>query len=218
MASSSVARPDDNINGDIPSLDPAKTQHTDTAPDPFDVARLRLAATDVDAFGVREALLQVPFTKPSKECFFRVNHHPEYQLAMCGVIELKDVDSAFYWVDPSLWPALAAEPTFHYRALFTAVTVQGQVFLWGCRLPGQDGKIPAWVSIPLEAARQAQTQWTKMVWDQTTRRHRVFAATGITAEPVWPNQPLEELIRLAFKDAVIKSLDHVILKKLRGEM
>ena len=37
-------------------------------------------------------------------------------------------------------------------------------------------------------------------------------------EPQWPEQTLSELLRLAFKDRVIASLDHTILKRLRGEV
>jgi len=36
--------------------------------------------------------------------------------------------------------------------------------------------------------------------------------------PEWPTTPFKDLLRTAFRDTFIDSLDHVVLKKLRGEM
>ena len=79
-----------------------------SAPDPFDVGRLRLPADDDAALGVRELLVSIPYRKPSKEQFIRVHPDPAFRCTG-GLIELKDDDSESYWVDPSLWPYLADE-------------------------------------------------------------------------------------------------------------
>lgn len=184
--------------------------------DPFDVERLRLPGdTDAD-LGVRELLVHVPYRKPSPEAFFRVHPAAEYR-CVGGLVELKE-DSESYWVDRSLWPALGEEPTFGRRQVFLAVTRQGCPFLWGCRLPGPDGKVQSWVEVPLEAARSAEAKWTKLYWDQAQKRHRIKVSEYLTDDPVWPTPTLGELLRLAFKDRVITSLDHPILKRLRGEV
>ena len=189
---------------------------TEAAPDPFDVERLRLPVEDAD-LGVKELLVSVPYKKPSKESFFRVHPDPTYR-CVGGLIELKEDDSESFWIDRTLWPALSEEPTFGRRQLFTCVTRQGLVFLWGCRLPGPDGKKPDWVTIPLEAAASAQTRWTKIFWDNAQRRHRIKVSDPIDDEPKWPDKTLSELLRLAFKDRVIAEPDHPILQKLRGEV
>ena len=194
----------------------ANSDTTPDAPDPFDVARLRLEPDDDAALGVRELLVSVPYRKPSKEQFIRVHRDAAYRCTG-GLIELKDDDSECYWVDPSLWPYLADEPTFGKRLIVTGVTRQGSPFLWGLRLPGADGKVPVWVSIPLEAAKNAETKWTKLFWDQSQRRHRIKVSEHLADEPTWPELPFPELLRLAFKDRVISSLDHPILMRLRGE-
>ena len=189
---------------------------TPDAPDPFDVERLRLPADEDATLGVRELLVSIPYRKPSKEQFFRVNPDSEFRCTG-GLIELKDEDSESFWVDPSIWPYLAEEPTFGRRLVITAITRQGAPFLWGLRLPGSDGKTPDWVTIPLEAAKVAETKWTKLFWDQSQRRHRIKVSEYLTDEPQWPSQTVGELLRLAFRDRVISSLDHPILKRLRGE-
>ncbi|HJZ53633.1 MAG TPA: hypothetical protein VKE74_01665 [Gemmataceae bacterium] len=188
-----------------------------SAPDPFDVGRLRLPADDDAALGVRELLVTIPYRKPSKEQFIRVHPDPAFRCTG-GLIELKDDDSESYWVDPSLWPYLADEPTFGRRLVVTAVTRQGAVFLWGLRLPGTDGKTPDWVTIPLEAAKAAESRWVKLFWDQSQRRHRIKVSEHLADEPQWPTQTFPELLRLAFKDRVITTPDHPVLKRLRGEV
>ena len=158
----------------------------------------------------------MPYRKPSKEQFVRVHRDPAYRCTG-GLIELKDDASECFWVDPSLWPHLVEEPTFGKRLVVTAITRQGALFLWGMRLPGPDGKVPDWVSIPLEAAKNAEARWTKIFWDMSQRRHRIKVSEHLADEPVWPDQTFSELLRLAFKDRVVTSLDHPILQKLRGE-
>ena len=194
----------------------ANSGATPDAPDPFDVARLRLEPDDDAALGVRELLVSVQYRKPSKEQFIRVHPDAAYR-CMGRLIVLKDDDSECYWVDPSLWPYLADEPTFGKWMVVTAITRQGSVFLWGLRLPGADGKVPVWVSIPLEAAKSAETRWTKLFWDQSQRRHRIKVSDHLADEPTWPELSFSELLQLAFKDRAITSLDHPVLMRLRGE-
>jgi hypothetical protein len=46
----------------------------------------------------------------------------------------------------------------------------------------------------------------------------VFEATGPFPEPQWPGIGFEELLRIAFKGRYIDSLDHPVLRRLRGEI
>ncbi len=215
--------PDDNKPADV-SFQPAPVfpnsqfkMGNANAPDPFDVARLRLEPDDDAALGVRELLVSVPFRKPSKEQFIRVHRDAAYRCTG-GLIELKEEKGESYWVDPALWPYLTDEPTFGLRLVVTAVTRQGVIFLWGLRLPGPTSKTQPWVSIPLEAAKSAESRWTKMHWDETQGRFRIKVSEHLSDEPSWPEQPFSELLRLAFKERVITSLDHPVLMRLRGEL
>src|SRR5206468_814466 len=128
----------------------------DPAPDPFDPASLRLRGDLTEAMGVKRTLLSVPVRKPDKAWFVQVPPAEEYSL-QTAVIELKE-DRETYLVAQHLGPRLAAESTFSPRALFTAVTRQGVVFLWPCRMPGADGKLDEWGRTALEAAELARTR------------------------------------------------------------
>ena len=127
-------------------------------------------------------------------------------------------DRETYLVTPALWPELATESTFSPRALFTAANRQGVLFLWPCRLPGPDGKIDDWSRTALAAADMARTGWVRVASNMALGAYDVFEAKGDLPEPEWPDVPFKELLRVAFKDRLIETLDHPVLRKLRGEV
>lgn len=185
-------------------------------PDPFDPARLRMSQDFAGSAGVKKLIVTIPVQKPSKEPFVRTHPDPAYRLAT-GVIELKE-DRETYLVDPSLWGAMAGESTFVAKLLVTTVTRQGVLSLWPIRLPGPDGKIDEWNRSALEAADTARDHWTRVAANMGLGAYEIQIATGITAEPEFPDLPMKEILRIAFKGKYIDSLDHPVLRKLRGEV
>ncbi len=187
-----------------------------TAPDPFDPASLRLNGDFTAATGVKKLLLTVPVRKPDKSWFVRTHSHDDYRL-QTTVIELKE-DRETYLVQADLWPELATETTFSPRVLFTAMNRQGVTFIWPCRLPGSDGKLDEWGRTALEAADRARRSWLRVTANLALGAYDVFEASGDLPDPAWPTTPFKELLRVAFKDRFIDSIDHPVLRKLRGEL
>jgi hypothetical protein len=199
---------------------PADAESTGAArvpagPDPFDPASLRLSQDFAASMGVKKVLLSVPVRKPDKSWFVRTHPDPGYRL-QTAVIELKE-DRETYLVAPSLWPDLAAESTFSPRALFTSTNRQGNLFLWPVRLPGADGKLDEWSRTALEAAERAAGRWVRVAANMALGAYDVFEAAGQLGEPDWPPATFAELLRVAFRDRFIDSLDHLVLRRLRGE-
>jgi hypothetical protein len=187
-----------------------------TAPNPFDPANLRLSQDFSAQLGVKKALLTVPVRKPDKAWFVRAHPDEGYRL-QTAVLELKE-ERETYLVAPALWPELAGEATFSPRLLLTAVNRQNTLFLWPIRLPGPDGKIDDWSRSALEASQLAQEQWVRMTANMPLGAYDVFVATGQHPDPRWPEQPFADLLKVAFKDRFIDSLEHPVLRKLRGEV
>src|SRR5262249_14286524 len=129
---------------------------------PFDPASLRLSQ-DYANLGVTKVLTTVPVRKPDKSWFVRTHPSPAYRLDTF-VIELTEAPGGeTYLVAQPLWPELATtEVNFSPRALFTAVSRQGTVFLWPIKLPGPDGRIDTWNESALEAARRAADRWVRV--------------------------------------------------------
>jgi hypothetical protein len=48
--------------------------------------------------------------------------------------------------------------------------------------------------------------------------YRVEESTAIRDDPSWPDLPMRELLRIAFRDNLISAPDHPVLRRLRGEV
>ena len=186
-----------------------------SAADPFDPSRLRLSQDFISAAGVKKVLNTVPVRKPSKETFVMTHPSPIYRIQTC-VIELKE-DSETYLVDPSLWSELIGETTFSPRALFTAMNRQGVLFLWPIRLPGADGRVDDWSRSAMEAAQHAQNKWVRVTSNMSLGAYELFEAAGQWPSPEWPDLPFNQILKIAFRDHFIDTMDHPILRRLRGE-
>jgi hypothetical protein len=198
-----------NDNGEVKASVPSSS-------DRFDVSRLRLSQDFASSVGVKKALVTVPVKKPEKDWFVRVHPAEEYRL-QTAVLEIKS-EREVYHVERELWPSLSAESTFGGRFLFTAVNRQGVVFLWPVKLPRPDGRSDEWNRSLLEAAEMATRGWIRVVANMHLGAYEVFEATGDLPEPVWPEMSFGELLKIAFKDHFIDSMDHPVLKRLRGEL
>jgi hypothetical protein len=186
------------------------------APNPFDPARYRLGTNYAEMIGTREHLLEVPVRKPGKEAFFRVHLTNRLETA---VLEIGDEtgDPESFLVDPSLWPALASEPTFGPCLLVQYQTRQGVNALWKIKLPRPGTKMNPWTRSALQVVGRAESEWVRLKSDRALGAYLAETATGITEDPEWPDYDFGKLLEIAFRDRLITSLDHPVLKRLRGE-
>ena len=189
-------------------------ESTDTAPNPFDPAKLRLSQDFASATSVRKVLTTIPCRKPSRHEFVRVRTGAEWRLET-GVFEDK-LNREVYLVDPSLWSGLLGE--VYPVCLFCAVTRQNDLLLWPVKLPGPDGKSNSWNDSALAAATLAESKWVRLAANMPGGIYNVYEAEGALSDPEWPDLAFHEILRLAFKARFIQSLDHPVVKALRGEV
>ena len=180
--------------------------------DPLDLDRLRLNPEMLEAASVKKLLTTVPVRKPLAQDFVRVRPEPQYR-AMLAFIELKD-DRETYIVDLGAVPELAGECLF--ANLFTAITRTGVLFMWPVKIPAADGRISEWNVSAATAAEHAMKGWIRVRSNMSLGAYEIFEAQGSIPEPIWPELSFEEIIRIAFKDKIIRSLDHPVVKRLFG--
>ncbi len=183
--------------------------------DPFDLTKLRISQDFVSAAGVKKLLTTVPTRKPSKEWFIQTHPDEAYRL-QTYVIELKE-DSETYLVDQPLWSELIGESTFSPRALITAINRQNVIFIWPLRLPGADGRLDNWSRSAFDAATHAAGKWVRVQANMSLGAYEIYEAAGQWSAPEWPTMPFQEIVRIAFRDRFINSVDHPVLRRLRGE-
>ena len=182
--------------------------------DPFDLDKLRLSQDFAANLGVKKALLTVPVRKPNRQEFIRVHPGEDWRLETV-ILELKE-ERETYLVDQNLWGQLPGE--LIPKVLYTVINRQGVLTLWPIRLPGEDGRHDEWNRSALEAAEMAQKQWIRVAANMSLGAYEVYQAMADIPEPEWPETTFQEILRVAFKDRFIRSLDHPVVRRLRGEI
>ena len=180
----------------------------------INISDIKLTQDFSGLIDVKKVLTTVPVRKPDGQTYIRVHSGEESQFTTM-ILEIKE-DRESYLVKKDLWVHLGGELV--PKLLVTAITRQGIPFIWPIRLPGHDGKIDAWNRSAHEAARIAQDTWVRVKANMGLGGYEIFAATSIKEEPEWPEILGEELLQLAFKDNYISTLDHPVLRRLRGEL
>jgi hypothetical protein len=184
------------------------------AADPFDLESLRLNPSFTDTAGVTKLLTTVPARRPSPQDFIRVHPAAEYRENF-AMIDLKD-DREDFLVRPEILPELMGEVVF--KTIYTTINRQGVVFLWAIRLMASDDRKNDWARSAREAAEMAMTRWLRLKSNRSLGAYEITVAASEMAEPEWPNVTFQELIRIAYRDRMITSLDHAVIKRLRGQM
>jgi len=129
------------------------------------------------------------------------------------VVELKE-EREEYIVARDLIGELAGELVV--KTLFTAINKQGVVFLWPVRLPDPEGRQIEWRRSMREGAEIGMSQWVRVKANMSLGAYEMTVAEGAMTDPVWPDVSFQELIRLAFRDRLITTIDHPVIKRLRG--
>jgi hypothetical protein len=189
--------------------DPAAQPPTD----PFDLEALRVNADDAT---VERVMLTVPVRRPRKQEFFRVHPSDDYILDT-RVYEREDgLDRDVYLVTPALHAELI--DVCKRVRLFTCISKRGVLFLWPARLPDADGAGRPWHQSALEIAEMAKKNWVRMHGNRDLGAYEPFRARGDLGEPAWPDGSFQDLIRLAFRERLIDSVHHDVIRELHGEL
>jgi hypothetical protein len=182
--------------------------------DPFaDLSKLRLDQSFVETAGATKVLATVPVRRPLKQDWVRVHPAEEYRMPF-AFIELKD-ERERYLVMPSIAAAVPTEIVT--EMLYTTINRQRVVSLWPVPLPASDGRVNEWHRSAQEAAELAMHRWVRLVSNMSLGAYEIFEAPGQIPDPEWPESTFQELLRIGFRDRIIESFDHPVLKRLRGE-
>jgi hypothetical protein len=180
--------------------------------DPFDPVNLRLQP-DFKTMDVKRELVTLPVRRPGKQEFARV-HPAEDNRLETALLELKE-EREYYLVQPEMRAELPEEILF--VRLYLAISRAGAAFLWPVRLPGPDGKRNPWHDSAEKAAMVGMRQWVRLVPNQAAGLYDVYTASASLPEPEWPELSMRELLKLAFGERFITSIDHPVVRRLRGQ-
>jgi hypothetical protein len=58
--------------------------------------------------------------------------------------------------------------------------------------------------------------WLRIKANMSLGAYEMTVAAREMADPVWPDLSFQELVRIAYRDRIITSLDYAVVKRLRG--
>lgn len=210
----------DGVAAAEPSTEPAMTPELPAKPtrpeppNPFSPATLRLEADYSEGLGVRKVISTIPNRKPNKSEWFQVRPGDAWRL-QTAVLELeRGVERSTYLVARPLWADLSGEIT--PALLLTCLNRANDLFLWRIKLPGPDGRSNTWTDSALQIAKAAETTWCRMVSDTTNGIYTHYVPAATLPEPKWPELTFDQILQIAFRDRLIDSLDHPVIRELRG--
>jgi hypothetical protein len=193
-------------------IDPKLVVDNAASSDPYDLAKLRINPENLEGNNVRKLITTIPVRKPGNQDFFRVRPEPAYRETL-AFLELKD-DRETYIVNLAEVPELQAE--CFIATLFTGITRTGVLFMWAVRVPAADGRVNNWHQSAAAAAQYAMTRWVRVKANMALGAYEIFEAESTIPDPTWPELSFGEIYRIAFKDRLINTSDHPVIKRLHG--
>jgi hypothetical protein len=151
----------------------------------------------------------IPIKKPGSKNFFRVHPDPSYRLYDVAVFEEEGGD--VYLPELELPDDVSEFVT--YMNLFTAISHRGKLFVWKFKATDT-----SWLHSNLRVGRRAVDEWVRIKADFETGGYNIFTAPEPlhSKPPVFPALSPEEIFTLAFDSRRITSVEHPLIRSLRG--
>jgi hypothetical protein len=62
------------------------------------------------------------------------------------------------------------------------------------------------------------SHWVRVRSNLQLGAYEIDLAVGNLGEPEWPDLGISDILKIAFRDRLIDSADHLLIKRLRGEI
>jgi hypothetical protein len=189
--------------------------------DPFDPKNLLVSQDFIDTAKVKKLITNIPIRKPDKQVFFRI--HPKEPGCdwrdVFNVIDLKN-DREQYIVSGRMIAELKDEMV--RKEFRLGISAKGDLFFMPIGLPsGKDGKDNSWWGSLREMCDIAETKWIRAIPNQSVKGYDAYQSQDVLDEPDWV-EALQGLtwwdcVKIAIKNYLIDSVDHAVVKQLRGQ-
>ncbi len=183
--------------------------------DPFDPMLLGIATDYAAAINAKASTKPFELRAPNEQEFFRTSPQENQHLVVGSITDKQDMGKV-YIVSGALLEEVKLKFPKVVRAVDLVLTqiLAGASLVWPVPLAEDRGG--KWHSTQRAACAQGRTRWT----NKTAGRGEYDIVTVDNAREVdWdPFPPFRDILRQAASERLIDSLDHPLLKKLRGEI
>ncbi len=199
------------------------------SPDPFDLDAMRAPEDFTKSGAVKRTQLKVRATpKPPRDKFLRVHsfddtHGTEdwcLHITLFECLFEGDLSPETFLVIPNSEPYEVLFEKLKPALVVVGALRGGSKFLWELKLPTPNGNRNAngWAVTRLQIAEPAQTEWVKPIADMDAGGYQkeTPADPDLFADPDWTGCEFFEMLRVAYAEKIIDSLDHPAVREHRG--
>ncbi len=174
-------------------------------------AALAVPSTIMTRGDTTRNILAVPVRKPGRGEF--VQCHAEWRSPPIACIKERNPVEEVFAVDPKIVNHVKDEVTFHI--MVPMISTAGAVFIWPIRVSERAND--TWSRSAMDAADDARGQWRR-IYAADRCYETVKPVSDSLTDPAWPaSLSWDEMFDLAFREHYIDSVDHPVLRRLRGD-
>ena len=182
-----------------------------TATENLNISKYRIKQNYQDLCDVQQELVSVAMKRPPKSQFVWV--HPDQSLHMEVAVYEDKINQEVYIVSQNVMNVLEGE--WKAKVLIPYVIRGGGPALWPINLPDESGKLNSWPASAMQIAIDHAGSWFRLKSNPINSRYDILKPINQMDDPDWP-WDVDELYEKAFKERIIESIDHPIVKELRG--
>jgi hypothetical protein len=210
-------QPVQQINGS----DRPKTSKSKSEPEPESSSESEL---DLESYRVDQdftahiqtvkKVLSIPVQRPDKQDWICIHPDKHWRIAV-NLLDDK-INRRVYLVSRNLVPEVTSD--LQPKLLVAYATRRGSYGLWPIRLAGERGDLDSYNESAHAIVMQYAGQWIRVLTNQVDKMYEVLETAKIELPaPKWP-ESFQFIFKLAFRNRVVNSLDHPVLRSLRGEV
>ena len=179
--------------------------------------RVKAKASQQSVIGVTTEYTVIPIRNPKPDEFFRVTPGEGYSMNV-NILQMK-TDNEWYLVDEDILPDIQLESQLKVMQLYVCVTQNSTPCVCLIPLPDSDGRLNSWHGSGHKSMEEAKSFWVRRQADKSNGGYLITKASNAQLpDPKWPTESLEDLIEKAFDRYYIDTIDHPVLRRLRGEV
>jgi hypothetical protein len=139
--------------------------------------------------------------------------HPAKEYHLPGILTHYDEDNQeLYYVSPDLELPESLEGQTKITDLYAAQTHDGTFFIWWV-----NRSATSWFRAAQKALRTAREGWVRVVSRKGANTYDLYDPENPIPDPDWSKlPPFIEMVEDSFEGRLVNSLEHPLLRKLRG--
>jgi hypothetical protein len=180
-------------------------------------ARRRRAPTSGLVNLGKKVLTHIPPRKPAPGWHVRTSPDPNMS-AVETLFHMKSIDDNYYYIDDKMIELLQGlnPKGVVDLSLTLAVTKLDVPFLWVNGMEDEEGKLNSWHASTRDVIEVARDTWISVRSEMQSSGYTYRPDDDQSKEPLWPDLTWAQILRLAFRNYIIRDENHPIVRSLRG--